>query len=92
MKQVILLQNTFIGRERRLAGEVVEVSNEQAKHLASLNLAHIQEPVPEPEPVLDTTTDTTTDTATEVDAEPVPEQEPEKQKAGSKKASDGAKK
>ena len=49
MKRVILIQNTFVGRKRYIAGDVVEVSDELAKHLASLDLAHIQEPAPEPE-------------------------------------------
>lgn len=45
MKDVILIRNALINGHRHLAGATVAVSDELAKHLASLDIAFIPQPV-----------------------------------------------
>ncbi len=53
MKDVILIRNALIGGKRHLAGAVVSVEDDFAKHLASLDIAFIpqSEKVEEEKPV-----------------------------------------
>lgn len=75
--EIILLQNTIVGRKRHTAGEAVTVDDETGKKMIAAALAWSEQPKQPEKPESETEK---------------PESEPEKPKATSKKAATGAKK